>query len=71
MSGLKFIETSAGLLRMISLFQLLFIRNCKLFTAFGPAACQYFTAIGCLHPFTETMHRLTTFAMRLECTFHF
>jgi hypothetical protein len=39
--------------------------------AFSTAATQYFSAIGGLHAFTETMNRFTAAAMRLKCTFHF
>jgi hypothetical protein len=34
------------------------------------AAGQDLTAVGGLHAFTETMHRLPAAAMGLECTFH-
>jgi hypothetical protein len=39
--------------------------------AFGATACQYFSSIGALHAFAETMNCFAAAAMRLKCTFHF
>jgi len=66
-SGLKFIETSAGFI----LLQFSFVGNGQFPAAFGPAAGQHFTAIGCLHTLPETMYRFAAFTMRLKCTYHF
>jgi hypothetical protein len=52
------------------LLQFSLIRNTQLPAAFCAAACQHFTAIGCLHTFAKTMNGFTTAAMRLKCTFH-
>gem|GEM_PF-3612010 len=38
--------------------------------SFLPAACQYFTAVGGLHPLAESVNGFTAAGMRLECTFH-
>lgn len=54
----------------MALLQLFVVRNRQLITALSPAACQYFTAIGSLHSFSEAMHRFLPAVMRLKCTFH-
>jgi hypothetical protein len=52
------------------LLQFSLIRHCQLPAAFGAAACQYFTAIRCLHTLTKAMYAFTAAAMGLKCTFH-
>lgn len=54
----------------MALFQFFVVGNCQLITAFSPAACQHFAAIGSLHSFSEAMHRFLPAVMRLKCTFH-
>ncbi len=53
------------------LFQFAFVGNSQLFTAFGAAAGQNFTAVSGLHAFAETVNGFTAAAMRLKCTFHY
>jgi hypothetical protein len=53
------------------LFQFLLIADGQLMAAFCATAGQHFSAIGSLHPFTETVNCLTAAAMGLKCTFHF
>lgn len=52
------------------LLQPFLIRNGQFLTALLATASQNLAAIGSFHTLAETMDSLTTFTMRLECTFH-
>jgi hypothetical protein len=54
----------------IVLFQFRLVGNRQLMTSFCTTAGQHFAAIGSLHPFAETVDRLTAASVRLKCTFH-
>lgn len=66
--GYKIIDSENGSGSI--LFQPFFIGNRKLFAAFFSPAGEYGTAVGGLHPLTETMHGFTATLVGLESTFH-
>lgn len=56
--------------RFYRLLKTAFVRNAQFLTSFLAARSQYFTAVCRFHSLTETMNRLTTATVWLECTFH-
>jgi hypothetical protein len=56
--------------RSRGLFQIGFVGNGQFVTTFCATAGQYFTTIGRLHAFAETVNGLAAAGMWLKCTFH-
>ena len=49
---------------------MLLVRNGQLLASLCATRCQYATAIGCGHSFTETVLVLTATVVGLKCSFH-